>query len=67
MLSRVTIVDYGTGNLFSVVKSFRRLGVEVEISCDAAVISAAETIVLPGVGHFGRTMAKLHELKLVDA
>lgn len=67
MASRVTIVDYGTGNLFSVEKSFRRLGVEVEISSDRAAIAAADRIVLPGVGHFGRTMRTLHELKLVDA
>lgn len=52
---RVTIVDYKAGNLTSVVKALRHLGAEVAVTENAADVSAAERIVLPGVGNFGAT------------
>jgi glutamine amidotransferase len=53
---RVTVVDYKAGNLASVVKAFRHLGAEVEVTDhDLSLIGDAERIVLPGVGHFAAT------------
>ncbi|HEY3705955.1 MAG TPA: imidazole glycerol phosphate synthase subunit HisH [Terracidiphilus sp.] len=53
---RVTIVDYQAGNLTSVVKAFRHLEADVEITAhDLSLINNAERIVLPGVGHFAAT------------
>ena len=53
----IAIVDYRAGNIASVKKALDRLGGESVITCDAAVISQAERIVLPGVGHFAATKA----------
>jgi len=46
----VCIVDTGCANLASVQYAFERLGVSPVISDDAGVISAADRVVLPGVG-----------------
>jgi len=64
---RVTVIDYGAGNLASVLKALRHLGVEPEVTAgDLAPIERAERIVLPGVGHFAATQ-KLDELGITNA
>ena len=53
---RVTVIDYKAGNLTSVLKTLRHLGVEAVVTDgDIALVDAAERIVLPGVGHFSAT------------
>jgi len=53
---RVTVIDYKAGNLTSVLKALRHLGVDVTVTdADLAPIESAERIVLPGVGHFAAT------------
>ena len=51
----IAILDYGAGNLTSVAKAFRHLGVEAQITYDPAIARAADALVLPGVGHFAST------------
>ena len=65
-MTRVTIVDYGLGNLFSVVRAFRTTGAEVELTSDPDAVRAAERLVLPGVGAFRDGMAGLHARGLVE-
>src|SRR5208282_5417885 len=48
---KVTILDYGAGNLPSVKRAFERLGVSTERATTPEAISRASIIVLPGVGH----------------
>ncbi len=55
----VVIVDYGVGNLFSLVSSFAAIGVEAKTSGDRAEIEKADRIILPGVGAFGDAAKKL--------
>lgn len=53
---RVTVIDYGAGNLTSVLKALRYLGAELEVtSGDLTLINKSDRIVLPGVGHFAAT------------
>ena len=52
---RVTVIDYKAGNLTSVVKALRHLGADVVVTENPADVTAAERIVLPGVGHFAAT------------
>ncbi|MCS6969623.1 MAG: imidazole glycerol phosphate synthase subunit HisH [Planctomycetota bacterium] len=59
MSARVTIVDYGLGNLHSVIKAFRYLGANVEIATDAQGLLAAPRLVVPGVGAFADGMQGL--------
>lgn len=57
-MSRVAIIDYGSGNLRSAAKAFERAAREsgadadVVVTDDARVVAAADRIVLPGVGAF---------------
>ena len=62
----VTIVDYGSGNLRSVQKSFERLGTEAVITSDPDRVATAAALVLPGVGAFGDAMRAIHDRGLVE-
>lgn len=55
----ITIVDYGMGNLGSVVNMFRRVGVECEVTGELARIASASHILLPGVGAFDAAMERI--------
>lgn len=61
----IAIVDYGVGNVGSVLNMLRKVGARARISGVAAEIEAADKVILPGVGHFGQGMRKLHETGLV--
>lgn len=50
---KVTLVDYGAGNVTSVERALRKLGAETIRATTADCISRAEALLLPGVGHFG--------------
>ena len=56
---RVTLVDYGAGNLHSVTNALRLLGAEVLLTSDPAEVARAERLVLPGVGAFGDCLEQL--------
>ncbi len=61
----VIIVDYGMGNLHSVLKAFNRLRIEAAISSEPEDILSANKLILPGVGNFKRGMSNLIDRKLV--
>ena len=63
----IAIIDYGMGNLRSVQKAFEHLGFEAVITDDAAVVAAADHVVLPGVGAFEDAMKRLRETGLDTA
>jgi glutamine amidotransferase len=55
----IAIVDYGIGNLGSVLKAFRRHGTEIELTADPPALRRAAALVLPGDGAFGAAMDEL--------
>ncbi len=57
----LAIIDYGVGNLFSLVSSLKAIEIEAVITSDPEVIKAADRVILPGVGAFGDAAAKLRE------
>ena len=61
----IAIVDYGVGNLFSLVSSLRSLGLAAEVTGDTGRLRAADQIILPGVGAFGDARRKLDDTGLV--
>jgi glutamine amidotransferase len=63
----IAIVDYGRGNLGSVEKAFRRIGVPAAITQDPRSLDEAEAVVLPGDGAFHDAMSTLDRLGLVPA
>ncbi|MEM8982296.1 MAG: imidazole glycerol phosphate synthase subunit HisH [Pseudomonadota bacterium] len=62
--SSVVIVDTGGANLASLKYAFQRLNVKAQVSIDAAVISTASHVVLPGVGAAGDAMQRLEQHRL---
>ena len=57
----VAIIDYGVGNLFSLICSFKSIGADICVTSDPKVIKEADKIVLPGVGAFEDAAKKLRE------
>ncbi|MBR5859663.1 MAG: imidazole glycerol phosphate synthase subunit HisH [Clostridia bacterium] len=49
----VGIIDYGVGNLFSLVSSLKFLGIDAKLVSDKKGIDECDRIILPGVGAFG--------------
>ena len=64
--ARITVVDYGMGNLRSVQKIVSRIGAEVRISSTEDDLEWGDRLILPGVGAFADAMKRLRELNLVD-
>ncbi len=51
----IALVDYGAGNLTSVIKGLDASGARVRLVTAPADITGADGVVIPGVGHFGAT------------
>ena len=52
----IAIIDYGAGNLASVVKAIRHLGRECVVTGDGDTVLGAEKLIIPGVGNFRATL-----------
>lgn len=64
--NKVVIIDYGAGNIKSIMNVVHSLGYETILTNDKETILNAEKIIFPGQGHFGQAMEKLNELGLVE-
>lgn len=63
----LAVIDYGAGNLRSVVHALNHLGVDnMRIVRSAHELRGADMIILPGVGAFGAGMQKLDEQNLIQ-
>ena len=62
----ITIVDYGAGNLRSVVNAVNKLGYQPKVSSSPDDVLNAQAVILPGVGAAADTMSNLEELKLIS-
>ncbi len=56
---KISIMDYGVGNLHSISKGLERAGASVQVVVDPHELLEAECIVFPGVGAFGAAMEVL--------
>jgi glutamine amidotransferase len=62
----IAVVDYGAGNLRSVVNAFRRLGYQPTVTSEPSEVLQAEAVILPGVGAAADTMTGLKRLGLIE-
>lgn len=62
----IGIIDYGVGNLFSLCSSCKAIGQEAFVSGDAAELSKADRLILPGVGAFEDAAKKLRDTGMAD-
>lgn len=63
----ITVVDYGMGNLFSVVNALERLALAWRLTSDPAEVAASDRLILPGVGSFREAMLQLNNSGLTEA
>lgn len=63
---KVVIVDYGMGNIGSIVNMLKYLGVRPMVTNSPSEIFSADKLILPGVGHFDRAMTNIENLSLVE-
>ncbi|MGA9140989.1 MAG: imidazole glycerol phosphate synthase subunit HisH [Methanocella sp.] len=61
----IVIVDYGMGNLRSILTKLQRFDIDAKISADSSDITAADRLILPGVGHFAAAMDNLNRRGLI--
>ena len=61
---RIAVLDYGIGNLRSAEKALQHMGADARLVTTRAEAEAADGVVLPGVGNFGRCMAALRAAEL---
>lgn len=64
---KVSIVDYGAGNLPSVERALQSLGAATERATRPEQLASSKAIVLPGVGHFAAFVGGLKEKKVIPA
>lgn len=65
-MNNTVIVNYGMGNLNSIIKRVNKLNRNVIISSNPYEILNASRLILPGVGHFAQAVNNLNEYKLWD-
>jgi imidazole glycerol phosphate synthase glutamine amidotransferase subunit len=61
---KVTLIDYGAGNVTSVERALQRLGTASERSQSPECVAKAEALLLPGVGHYAALIRALDERAL---
>ncbi len=62
----IVIIDYGMGNLCSVLHKVKKLGIDSIISSNNKDILGADKLILPGVGSFAVGIENLKNYKLID-
>ena len=62
----ITVIDYGMGNLRSVVKAIEKYTSQVQISSDPASIKDSKALIMPGDGAFGMAMKNLKSLGWIE-
>jgi glutamine amidotransferase len=62
----IAVVDYGAGNLRSVINAVTKLGYQPEVTSRPEAVLNARAVILPGVGAAADTMAALRSLELVE-
>lgn len=63
---QISIIDYGLGNLHSVLGAIHKLEYDAKVTNDISTILSSDKIILPGVGAFEDGMKNLINLNLID-
>lgn len=66
-MKKVSIINYGLGNLFSIQNACSNVGINSIITNDKKIINKSDAIILPGVGAFEHAMVSLEKLNLIDS
>ena len=62
----IAVVDYGSGNLYSIARALEHLGAGFAVANTPQMLGDADGVILPGVGAFGDAMEALRRMDLVE-
>jgi len=62
----ITVIDYGMGNLRSVVKAVEKYTSEVQVSSEPQSIASSKALIMPGDGAFGQAMENLTQAGWIE-
>ena len=62
----ISVLDYGMGNIGSILNMFKWIGVEAKVCNDLSSLESAEKLILPGVGAFDHAMSRIIELGILE-
>lgn len=62
----VAIIDYGTGNIFSLCNAVKRAGFDFTVTCNKNEIKASSHVILPGVGEASEVMKEIEKRDLAE-
>jgi len=62
----ITVIDYGAGNMHSVLNAVTKLGYQPKVTSNPNDVRSAQTVILPGVGAAADTVDSLKSLGLAD-
>ena len=63
---KITIIDYGSGNLLSLTRAINEIGFNCELTNKKSKIKNASYLILPGDGAFGHAINKIKKIGLFD-
>ena len=66
-MTKIGLLDYGMGNLFSVQQAFKRFNQPLDIISDIKTLQSCDALILPGVGAFDPAMINLRKTELVPS
>jgi glutamine amidotransferase len=66
MDAKITVIDYGAGNLRSVAIALARLGFDPLVTSEPQAVDSADALIVPGVGAAADTMSNLAQRHLVE-
>ena len=67
MKKKITIIDYGAGNILSLKRALEYLSFKAEVASDSISTNNANYLILPGDGAFGYAVKKLKEKKIYES
>ncbi len=66
MRAPVGVINYGAGNIGSIINMFARIGAEAVVVSDASQLESVERLLLPGVGHYDHGVRQLKRSGMYD-
>jgi len=65
-MKKITIIDYGAGNILSLKRAFEFLSINAEVTSDLKKIQKSSYLILPGDGAFGYAVKNLKKKKIFN-
>ena len=66
-MTKIGLIDYGMGNIFSVQQAFKRVNQPLDVVCDHKKLKRCDALILPGVGSFDPAMTNLNNIDLIPS